>query len=200
MKDGSRALHYEHLCSFIVWDILLKGKSSVTHLSFCLASTTAGGHLVDARRGSWLRFRGRGRALRFSTSPTATTMSPPTGLITRQSTTTRRADGARCGACAQRRNTEHHGRGWKHHRGRHSHRRRPSDRDPVAPDVDPPAPPTYGGTGTLNWTGGNILGTRHSVGPRLNVGQRDNANNTNYTGIVNHSGGKISLNTTSSAS
>ena len=34
-----------------------------------------------------------------------------------------------------------------------------------------------------------------SVGPRLSVGQRDNANNTNYTGIVNHSGGKISLNT-----
>ena len=72
-----------------------------------------------------------------------------------------------------------------------------TDADAVFPDVDPPAPPTYGGTGTLNWTGGNIFGNA-SVGPRLNVGQRDNTNNINYTGIVNHSGGKISLNTTTS--
>jgi hypothetical protein len=65
--------------------------------------------------------------------------------------------------------------------------------------VDPTPPPTYGGAGTLNWTGGNILGNvTNSIGPRLNVGQRDNATDTNYTGIVNHSGGKISLNTTTS--
>jgi hypothetical protein len=58
--------------------------------------------------------------------------------------------------------------------------------DPVAP-----VPPT--GPGTLNFTGGNILGDGTN-GARLDVGQRDNATNTNYTGIVNHSGGKISLN------
>jgi PEP-CTERM motif len=64
--------------------------------------------------------------------------------------------------------------------------------DPAGP-LSPPAP--YGG-GTLNWTGGNILGGAN--GPRLNVGERDNANNINYTGIVNHSGGKISLNANAS--
>jgi hypothetical protein len=69
--------------------------------------------------------------------------------------------------------------------------------DSVFPDVDPTPPPTYAGTGTLNWTGGNIFGNS-SAGPRLNVGQRDNATDINYTGIVNHSGGKISLNTTTS--
>src|SRR6476660_2304939 len=53
--------------------------------------------------------------------------------------------------------------------------------------VDPPAPPTYGGTGTLNWTAGNIVGNT-SAGPRLTVGQRDTANNIEYTGIVNQSG------------
>jgi hypothetical protein len=61
---------------------------------------------------------------------------------------------------------------------------------------DPAGPPTYGGDGTLDWTGGNILGG--ADGPRVNVGQRDNTNNINYTGIVNHSGGKISLNTNGS--
>jgi hypothetical protein len=61
---------------------------------------------------------------------------------------------------------------------------------------DPVGPPTYGGNGTLNWTGGNILGGVD--GPRINVGQRDNTNDINYTGIVNHSGGKISLNTNAS--
>ena len=60
--------------------------------------------------------------------------------------------------------------------------------DPVGP-LSPPAP--YGG-GTLNWTGGDILGGAN--GPRINVGERDNLNDINYTGTVNHSGGKISLN------
>ena len=69
--------------------------------------------------------------------------------------------------------------------------------DIVFPDVDPPAPPTYGGAGTLNWTGGNILGNA-VAGPRLAVGQYDNTTNTDYTGIVNQSGGKISLNTSTS--
>jgi hypothetical protein len=64
--------------------------------------------------------------------------------------------------------------------------------DPAGP-LSPPAP--YGG-GTLNWTGGNILGGAN--GPRLNVGERDNTNNINYTGIVNQSGGKISLNANAS--
>ena len=59
--------------------------------------------------------------------------------------------------------------------------------------TDPVGPPFYGGTGTLNFTGGNILGD--TFGPRLHVGRRDDANNINYTGIVNQSGGKISLNT-----
>jgi hypothetical protein len=59
--------------------------------------------------------------------------------------------------------------------------------------TDPVGPPFYGGTGTLNFTGGNILGD--TFGPRLNVGQRDSTNDINYTGIVNQSGGKISLNT-----
>jgi hypothetical protein len=58
---------------------------------------------------------------------------------------------------------------------------------------DPPGPPFYSGDGTLNWTGGDILGGAN--GPRINVGQRDNTNNINYTGTVNHSGGKLSLNT-----
>lgn len=69
--------------------------------------------------------------------------------------------------------------------------------DSIFTDVDPTPPPTYGGTGTLNWTGGDIFGNA-GAGPRLNVGQRDDANNINYTGIVNQSGGKISLNLPSS--
>ena len=62
---------------------------------------------------------------------------------------------------------------------------------PLTGDPVSPVPPT--GPGTLNFTGGNILGDATN-GARLDVGQRDNANNTNFTGIVNHSGGKISLN------
>ena len=58
--------------------------------------------------------------------------------------------------------------------------------------VDPTPPPTYGGAGTLNWTGGDILGA--ATGPRIYVGERDDVNNINYTGIVNQSGGKVSLN------
>lgn len=57
---------------------------------------------------------------------------------------------------------------------------------------DPAGPPTYGGTGTLNITGGNIVGGANGV--RLNVGERDNTNNINYPGTVNQSGGKVSLN------
>jgi hypothetical protein len=57
---------------------------------------------------------------------------------------------------------------------------------------DPVGPPTYGGTGTLNITGGNIIGGANGV--RLNVGERDNTNNINYPGTVNQSGGKVSLN------
>lgn len=79
---------------------------------------------------------------------------------------------------------------------------------PIAP-ADP-ASPIYAGAGTLNFTGANIFGNNATppippnpantpaTGARLNVGDRDNANNINYTGIVNHSGGKISLNTNSS--
>ena len=63
--------------------------------------------------------------------------------------------------------------------------------DPAGPTT----PPSPYGTGTLNWTGGNIVGAA-VTGSRLNVGERDNASNTNFTGIVNQSGGKISLNTT----
>ena len=62
---------------------------------------------------------------------------------------------------------------------------------------DPVGPPFYGGAGTLNLTGGEIMGD--AVGTKINVGERDNTNNINYTGIVNQSGGKISLNTPSSA-
>jgi hypothetical protein len=62
---------------------------------------------------------------------------------------------------------------------------------PLTGDPVSPVPPV--GPGTLEFTGGNILGDATN-GARLNVGQRDNATDTNYTGIVNHSGGKISLN------
>jgi hypothetical protein len=73
---------------------------------------------------------------------------------------------------------------------------------PLAGDpVGPPTPPN--GPGTLNFTGANIFGNNAIIPPatvatgaRLDVGQRDNANNIDYTGIVNHSGGKIALNTT----
>lgn len=69
--------------------------------------------------------------------------------------------------------------------------------DAVFSDVDPPAPPTYGGTGTLNWTGGNIVGnTTNSVGARLNVGET--INNIEYAGKVNQTGGVISLSTLTS--
>ena len=76
----------------------------------------------------------------------------------------------------------------RRHGGHHSHRRRPANRRSGRSATSHRRP------GTLNWTGGNILGDGAN-GPRLNVGQRDNANNINFTGIVNHSGGKISLNT-----
>jgi PEP-CTERM motif len=59
--------------------------------------------------------------------------------------------------------------------------------------VGPPTPPN--GPGTLEFTGANIFGAA-VTGARLDVGQRDNTNNIDYTGIVNHSGGKIALNTT----
>ena len=59
--------------------------------------------------------------------------------------------------------------------------------------ADPTPPPAYGGSGTLNWTGGDMPGG--VFGSRMQVGERDNTNDINYTGIVNQSGGKISLNT-----
>jgi hypothetical protein len=61
---------------------------------------------------------------------------------------------------------------------------------------DPLAPPTYSGAGTLDFTGGNILGGTN--GPRLNVGQRDNTAGIDYPGTVNQTGGKISLNANAS--
>jgi hypothetical protein len=66
---------------------------------------------------------------------------------------------------------------------------------------EPPVATEVGMPGTLNMTGGKIVGSTDVVptdpatfyGPEIRVGQRTDTTNTDFTGIVNQSGGEINL-------
>ena len=121
----------------------------------------------------------------------ATTMWLPTGLITQRALG--RAEGTRLALVAERRNAEHHGRGWDVNSVHHSRRCWPADGCCGRRGVDRHLLLRMAARARSTGQAETFSETHNSVGPRLTVGQRDNTTNTNYTGIVNHSGGKISL-------